>query len=247
MEDVHDADKEYVGTFELGKTSPSADNQTAVENVSIPLGIDRWQFEAVTRGFLGEIEQTPPTYSAVRIDGRRAHAMARAGHSIEMPSRRVLIHELRLEELQPTFFRLRVRCGTGTYLRSLGRDIARLLGTDAIMTHLVRTRVGPYALEDAARLDSLEELQSVESRLQSASSAVSHLRSIRVHHTLLRRILDGQRISSGDLPVQGELASDERIAILDESDILFAIMKPMEPDVWRCEKGFHSIAHIVAY
>lgn len=105
--------------------------------------------------FIGQITQIPPKYSALRINGERAYDLARRGEDFEMKSRQVHIYELELLKTTDTTAYLRVLCGTGTYVRTLGQDIARVLGSLGYLTILRRTRVGKFSLKDSVKLDIL--------------------------------------------------------------------------------------------
>jgi tRNA pseudouridine55 synthase len=238
MDDVHDLEKEYVGSFQLGASSPSGDLETELSLVPIPVGLTDADFHQVIPGFLGDIEQQPPAYSAIRIDGQRAHERVRSGKVVDMPRRRVMIHALELIEFQSDRFSIRVRCSTGTYLRTLGMDIARALGTEAVMTDLVRTRIGPFALENAVPMESLST-ESIVSAIQPASTATAHLPAHTVSNPMMRRILDGQRLDAESLFEQLSPAGD-RVAVLDHRGMLRAIVEKKDDGRWRCEKG---IAH----
>ena len=131
---IHQLPKTYRGTFELGKTSLSADTEseiTVLLDQSIPTLLD---IESLIPEFQGKISQIPPIYSAIRIDGKRAYESARSGQAVDMPSREVIIHRLSIVEYEYPKLVLDIECSTGTYIRSLGRDMARRLGNDAIMT-----------------------------------------------------------------------------------------------------------------
>lgn len=238
MDDVHDLEKEYVGYFQLGASSPSGDLETERTLVPIPEGLTAEDFHQVIPGFLGDIEQQPPAYSAIRIDGQRAHERIRSGKVVDMPLRRVRIHALELIAFQSDRFSIRVRCSTGTYLRTLGMDIARALGTEAVMTDLVRTRIGPFALENAVPMESLSTA-SIVGAIQPASAATAHLPAHTVSNPMMRRILDGQRLDAESLFERLSPAGD-RVAVLDHRGVLRAIVEKKDDGRWRCEKG---IAH----
>jgi tRNA pseudouridine55 synthase len=115
------------------------------------------QVEAVLPRFTGEIEQVPPAYSALKIEGRAAYARARAGEEVAVKPRQVTIFELRLIETSADSATLSAEVSKGTYIRSLARDIAIALNTVGTVTMLRRTRAGPFAIESAISLDFLEE------------------------------------------------------------------------------------------
>ena len=148
---VHTLPKQYVGSFQLGVTSESTDCETPLIPVESAPALDRESIVQQLPNFLGWIEQAPPKYSAVWIDGQRAHELARQGKEFDMPTRQVHIESLEVTAFDYPHFDLKMTCGTGTYVRSLGRDIARSLGSDAVMTKLERTAIGPFELGSSLR------------------------------------------------------------------------------------------------
>lgn len=250
MEEVHTFDKEYVGTFRLGQTSPSGDLEMEVTDCPIPGGLDAQSILDVIPQFLGSIEQRPPSYSAVRVDGKRAHVQARLGVAVEVPMRSITIHALELLDFAFPEFTLRVSCSTGTYMRSLGADIARSIGTEAVMTRLQRTRVGPLSVENSVSLETIESPEW-DHQLVPATLGAHNMPQWRVDDSVMRRILDGQRLPFSDIAGVGanwedvfgtDVASnfDARGAVVDVKGVLRAIVERKEDGSWRCHKG---IAH----
>jgi tRNA pseudouridine55 synthase len=244
-EEVHEFDKEYVGTFRLGVTSPSADTETEVTELVEPSIPSFAQLtEAATR-FVGTIQQTPPIYSALSIGGRRAHELARQGVEVEMPERSVRIDQFEILAYEYPVVRLRIVCGTGTYVRSLGRDLARQLGSDAVMTDLIRTRIGPYRLEASTSPDSLASRGEVESHLQPASTAVAHWLTLRPSEEILDRLKNGQRVPC-DLVSQEPFPADfeerppgARAAIISQDGVLHSLVRhDPESETWKAFKYF---------
>jgi len=122
------------------------------------------EVEAVLSRFVGEIDQVPPIYSAIKIDGERAYDLARAGEVVEMESRKVTVHSARISELQsapgdPDHITLEIECGKGTYVRAIVRDLAETLGACGHVSDLRRTRVGRFTEENAVTLELLEKLE----------------------------------------------------------------------------------------
>lgn len=158
---VQNQKKTYVATFQLGVESDSEDIETElypVENAKIPT---QAEIENILPEFLGTILQRPPIYSAVHVDGKKAYKLARKGREIEIPPREIFIQSLKLLRYEYPTLVMEIRCGSGTYIRSLGRDIARRLGTGAVMSALTRTAVGVFHIEDALEIrpnDSPEPL-----------------------------------------------------------------------------------------
>lgn len=149
IQSIQDAEKEYTGTIILGATTPSFDLETEV-NATYPTShIDANLVETVLKNFRGEIQQAPPLYSAIKVDGQRAYNMARGGVEHEMKKRPVLIKEFEVLSLQLPELKFRVVCSKGTYIRSLAHDLGLALGSGGYLTELVRTRIGEYRLENA--------------------------------------------------------------------------------------------------
>jgi len=154
-------DKAYRATVCFGESS-STDDLEGERTPSKGPAPSRDAVEAVLPAFSGPIEQRPPAYSAIKVGGRRAYAMARAGETVELASRSVTIHEIELVEWDGTdparpIAIVDVRCSAGTYIRSLARDLGEALGTAAYLGALRRTAAGPFAVEDAVALDAVRE------------------------------------------------------------------------------------------
>jgi tRNA pseudouridine55 synthase len=148
-------DKEYEAIFRFGEETDTLDTEGAVEQqCRVP---DEETLRGVLPSFLGTIEQRPPRFSAVHLDGVRAHQLARAGKEVEMPSRLVRVTDLETLSWQPPELKLRVACSKGTYIRSLARDIGRACGSCAYVTELRRTRIGAYSVSDAVSPDDAAE------------------------------------------------------------------------------------------
>lgn len=144
-------DKVYEATFTLGQTSSTGDPEGELAAVSdrVPTQVD---VEAALQRFVGEITQTPPAYSAIKINGQRAYKLAREGKAVDMPTRQVTIHSIELIDYSYPDLKIRAHVGSGTYIRTLGEDIGKALGTGAYCSELRRTRVGEWAVEDAESL-----------------------------------------------------------------------------------------------
>lgn len=163
LQALMDHDKEYVATLRLGQTTPSFDAETEVDATFPTAHIDLPLVERVLREkFTGRIEQVPPTFSAIRVDGRRAYEFARSGRQdeVELRCRPVEIRSIAIEEFAPAgmTLRLRIECGKGTYVRALARDIGTALGSGAYLTGLRRTRVGDMTVDKALTMEQVEEL-----------------------------------------------------------------------------------------
>ncbi|MBI3507453.1 MAG: tRNA pseudouridine(55) synthase TruB [Proteobacteria bacterium] len=151
-----DGTKEYEFTVRWGIATASDDAEGEATATS-EVRPTQASLAAALPGFTGEIDQTPPVYSAIKIDGERAYARARAGEDVAMKSRKILIYKLEIVEIRSLDeAKLRVSCGSGTYVRSLARDLALVLGTVGHVTSLRRTAVGRHRVEAAISLEKLE-------------------------------------------------------------------------------------------
>lgn len=141
--------KQYRGTFLLGRHSPTEDIEGEVTELPDAPHPTREQIVAAAAGFVGRIEQRPPAFSAIKVAGRRAYELARQGRQPELAARPVVIHAIEIAAYKYPELVLDVTCGSGTYIRLLGRDLAESLGTSAVMSALVRTSIGGFVLADA--------------------------------------------------------------------------------------------------
>ena len=147
--------KEYEADVDLAAFTATDDAEGEREPVAVETPPAEATVRATLERFVGEIEQTPPAYSAVKVGGERAYKKARSGQAVEMPTRTVRIDAIELLGYGWPSLRLRVRCGKGTYLRSLARQIGEALGTGGHLTALRRTAVGAYTIDRAVPLDAV--------------------------------------------------------------------------------------------
>jgi|GEM_PF-70913 len=159
IDQIQAQEKEYTGTFRLGETTSSFDLETAVDLVRPYAHLTDAEITAATRTFIGTIQQTPPLFSAVKIDGQRAYEIARKGLAAEIKAKIVEIKAFELTRIALPEVDFRIVCSKGTYIRSLARDLGVALGCGAHLTRLVRTRIGEYRVEDAFSLEAIEALR----------------------------------------------------------------------------------------
>jgi len=163
---VH-GEKVYDMTVTLGASSDTDDAEGEVVPVEGATAPTEEAVEAELGAFRGKFMQLPPTYSAVKVEGRRMHREARKGKPVEAPPREVIVHELKLTRYEWPEADLHLRCGPGTYARAIARDLGSALGTGGYMSSLVRTRVGSLTLDDARKPDDVElsDVVGIESAL----------------------------------------------------------------------------------
>lgn len=147
--------KEYIATLQLGATTPSFDLEHPVDEHYPTDHINRELIDSVIKGFIGEIWQVPPVYSAVKIDGKRAFDYARKGETVEIKPKLLVIDEIEVLDFNAATMQLTIRvvCSKGTYIRALARDIGKALNSGAHLTALKRTRVGDATLADCLEID----------------------------------------------------------------------------------------------
>ena len=147
--------KEYIATLKLGETTPSFDLEMPVDGTYPADHITREMVDKIIPQFLGEIQQVPPAYSAVKVDGKRAYEYARNGEEIELKSKLLVIDDIEIMDFTPPVLKIRVVCSKGTYIRALARDIGLALQSGAHLIALERTRIGEIRLEDCWQIDDL--------------------------------------------------------------------------------------------
>lgn len=141
--------KEYIATLKFGATTPSFDKETEEDAVYPTAHITRELLEDVLKKFVGAIEQVPPAFSAVKVNGKRAYELARKGEDVSLKTKTLVIDEIEIIGYEsPENVKIRVVCSKGTYIRALARDIGQAIGSGAYLTDLVRTRIGDYKIEN---------------------------------------------------------------------------------------------------
>lgn len=209
---ITDGDKEYEFTLKWGEQTLTDDTEGEViaRSDKIPT---REEILAVLPQFIGTVTQIPPAYSAISINGERAYKLARRGEEVTMPPRQVQIYALELLAGHPDSAHFRVACSKGTYVRTLGRDIAQKLGTVGHLSALRRTKCAIFDLHDKILLDSLEKMEYVEERRKSLLPIETSLRDIAeiaVSAEGARKLSMGQGLSPkgfGALPPAGLAAA----------------------------------------
>ncbi len=156
IEEYQAQEKEYTGTFTLGATTPSYDLETEVDQTFDVSGLTESQINKATDHFLGEIDQQPPIFSAIKKEGKRLYEMARKGQEVEIPSRKIHIFEFELTRIDLPEVDFRVVCSKGTYIRSLAHDFGKVLNNGAYLSALRRTRIGTFSVSEAQSIETFE-------------------------------------------------------------------------------------------
>ena len=150
--------KTYSGIIRLGLTSPSMDMETECSELPLPEGLDEKKILEVRDNFLGEIEQIPPMYSAVKIKGKKLYNLARKGKSIERKPRKVLIERFEIERIDLPDIHFTITCSKGTYIRVIADDFGKMLNNGGILLELRRTGIGDFRVDDAIKIDMFSSL-----------------------------------------------------------------------------------------
>jgi tRNA pseudouridine55 synthase len=150
-------EKEYTGTFTLGATTPTYDKESVPENHKPYDHIIETQIQDATKKFIGEIQQLPPIFSAIKKDGVALYELARRGEEVELKARTITIAEFEITKIEMPIVHFRVLCGTGTYIRSLAHDMGAVLGSGAYLSELRRTKIGDYEVKNALSMEGFLE------------------------------------------------------------------------------------------
>jgi len=176
IEQLQTHTKEYTATLQLGATTASYDKEHSVNHTYPTKHITRELVEETLKQFVGEIQQVPPTYSAVKVNGDRSYALRRAGEEVQLKPKTVRVDEIELTDYDDAAktASIRVVCGKGTYIRSLARDIGRALNSGAFLTALRRTKAGSFSVENCIDFDHFQEwldAQPLEDGIAEAAAA----------------------------------------------------------------------------
>ncbi len=221
---VQDMDKVYHTMFRLGVRSDTDDADGTVQPVAEAPVPDRAAVEKALSEFVGDIEQIPPAYSAAKVSGRRAYDLARRGNEVALSSRRVHIDDITVLAYEYPRLEVEVRCGKGTYIRSLARDLGERLGCGAIVEMLRRTRVGPFTAAEGVTLDL--DASQIIARLLPLTAAVADLPQITLPSPLLDRLRHGGTVPAPDaLILRQQVTDDCRVAVLAASGALAAVTR----------------------
>jgi tRNA pseudouridine55 synthase len=241
--------KTYSGTFLLGCATNTDDvtGETIRETPIAPGEFDADSIRKLLPEFTGRISQVPPVFSAVHVDGKRAYELARKGKEVEIAPREVDVYSLevtRFDDSSPPEFDLCVECGSGTYIRSLGRDIGERLGCGATMSALSRSGIGPFELQEAVPLGELDQENILDS-LQPSAVAVCHLPTRILDEEETRRIRSGRDIPRGSFEpprLRAESADlNEEVALLSSTGELIAVGAPGKiPGTLKPATVFHG-------
>lgn len=208
-----DKDKTYRAVVKLGVTTNTEDMTGEILSHH-PVSVTKEQIEMAVSKFVGEIEQIPPMYSAIKINGKKLYELARQGKEVERKPRKVTIHEMKVlsMDFSEDEFTMEVSCSKGTYIRTLCKDIGELLGCGAAMKTLVRTRVSEFYLEQAITLGQIEQAVKegkIQEYLVPIDAMFSDLKDCVVSDEALRLLLNGNCIAKKDTSYQTPIDKEQ--------------------------------------
>ena len=216
---VSDGDKEYEFVLFFGEETDTLDTEGQVIAQSDVIPSEE-QIKAVLPEFIGEIGQVPPAYSAIKIDGKRAYDLARQGKEVKIPERKVKIYSLDLLEMLTTrTARFRVCCSKGTYVRTLGADIAQRLGSCGYLQELRRTKCGNFDLSQKILLENIKNLEYGENLMKSLLPVMTCLRDIAViavGEEEAKKLKQGQGLSPKKIDVKNLLGQTAAVVFENE-------------------------------
>ncbi|MCH8901325.1 MAG: tRNA pseudouridine(55) synthase TruB [Chloroflexi bacterium] len=245
VEYLVDARKAYRAVIRLGVATDTYDSEGEVVATGDPSGVTRAQLETALRPFVGEIQQVPPIYSALKYQGQPLYRYARAGKTVPLKARTVAIYRLELLNFESPLVEIELECGRGAYVRSLAYDLGERLGCGGHLEGLTRLRSGPFLLKDAIGVEELEEvarhdawqevLSGVDRVLESWDAALlgqEHTIDVRQGRSL---VLTPAR------PEAAEVAPDALCRAYSEAGIFLGILRYRGEGRWRPEKVFAAL------
>ena len=219
---VSASDKRYQAIIRLGSTTDTFDVEGKFTRSNQPVNVTEAQFEEVLQSFIGEIEQTPPPYSAVKVQGRKAYEMARQGEEVDLTPRKIQVHHLEVLEWAPPEVVVDVHCSSGTYVRSLANDLGEKLGCGAYLVGLRRTKSGRFSLRDATPLRKLQEAFTAGNWYQfliPAAEALGDWPAVELSPDEVEAVRHGHRVKvkegNTEAKVRGVSTQGELVALME--------------------------------
>ncbi len=234
---VSASDKRYQAIVRLGASTDTYDSEGQITSTAPVENITEEQFQNVLSQFVGEIEQVPPPYSAVKIKGKKAYEMAREGEEVELMPRTIQVYNLELLEWAPPEAVIDVYCSSGTYVRSLAHDVGIALGCGAHLVGLRRTKSGRFTLRDAVPLRKLREsfeMGNWYQFLNPAAEALSDWQAIELNQEMVEAVRHGHRIQAE--PGTGKMAR----GISEQGELVALLEFDPESGEWQPRKVFFS-------
>lgn len=213
---MQEKQKTYIATFKFGTLTNTLDSTGEVIEVCNKIPFNKTEIIAVLPMFIGEISQIPPKYSAKSVNGKRAYDLARQGIDFELKPKNVKVYDIKILDFDGFSVKLEITCGSGTYIRSLGRDIAQKLGTFATMTSLVRTKIDDFNLEKCLNIQDV--VNNPEQSIISIDKVLNYP-ILKVDDAIKNKLLNGQKL---------EIKTNEGIYLLKDNNDIVALIEIKE-------------------
>ncbi len=233
---VSASEKRYQAVIELGITTDTYDLEGKITRRS-PVDISYEEFEVALQGFIGEFEQKPPAYSAIKVKGEKAYEIARRGEEVDLEPRMIQVHELELLDWDPPEAVVDIQCSSGTYVRSLAHDLGEKLGCGATLTGLRRTKNGRFGLRDAVSLRKLQEAFSNGDWYQyliPAAEALGDWYTVELSVDQVDEVRHGHRVAAKEVVEQGKWAR----AVSQEGELVALVEYDSAANEWQPRKVF---------
>ncbi|HPL81597.1 MAG TPA: tRNA pseudouridine(55) synthase TruB [Anaerolineaceae bacterium] len=231
------SEKRYQAVMKFGMTTSTYDTEGAITSQGREYNFEFEDLEEALTKFVGEVEQTPPVYSALKIDGRRAYELARKGEEIEMEPRKITVHSLELLEWEAPEAVIDIHCSSGTYIRSLAHDLGEEMGSGATLINLRRTKNGRFTLRDSVSLRKLEEAFANGDwyrYLIPAAEALADWYTVELSFDQVDEVRHGHRVPALEPMEPGSLAR----AISQEGELVALVEYIEEDQEWQPRKVF---------
>jgi tRNA pseudouridine55 synthase len=239
---VSASDKRYQAIIRLGGTTDTFDADGKFTPSTDPSNITEAQFEEALQTFVGEIEQTPPPYSAVKVQGRKAYEMARKGEEVDLEPRKITVHHLEVLEWTPPEVVIDVHCSSGTYVRSLANDLGKKLGCGAYLVGLRRTKSGRFTLRDSVPLRKLQEAFTAGNWYQyliPAAEALGDWPAVELNPDEVEGVRHGHRVKAKD----ADTVNEKVRGVSTQGELVALMIKMVNEDgsiEWQPKKVFFT-------
>ncbi len=231
------SEKRYQAVVKFGMTTSTYDTEGTITSDGGEFDFEFEDLEEALSQFVGEVEQTPPAYSAIKINGKRAYDIARSGEEVEMEPRMITVHSLELLEWEPPEAVIDIQCSSGTYIRSLAHDLGQVMGSGATLINLRRTKNGRFTLRDSVSLRKLEEAFTNGDwyrYLIPAAEALADWYTIELDNEEVDKVRHGHRVPASETMETGTLAR----AITQQGELVALMAYVDEDQEWQPRKVF---------
>ena len=222
-----DKTKEYVAVLQLGVKTDTQDLSGTVLETR-PVEVTGEQIRETAASFIGEIPQIPPMYSALKVDGKRLYELAREGKEVEIKARPVMIYEIEIQEISLPYVTMRVKCGKGTYIRTLCQDIGEKLGCLGAMKQLTRTRSGVFTIDQALTLSQIEQLRdagTIESWIVPVDKVFADYPAVGILPQFRKLIDNGNAFAAQHCETREEIPDGTEVRVYRDDDLFCGIYR----------------------